>query len=287
MKKVWIFGDSISAEINNPNSYQQAWAHFLPDFLTDNIEYKNVAVGGTTLKWFYDSTDYMKGLTHQNNRANSRWAKILSGVEAGDIFIFFLGGANDHGQIDFDGYYPCENGDYIQDDYFKLVQNRDVYLYVGSGYGTHRYWTARSSVKGFADLLTTMIGEVKAKGATPMIARGLGKCFTRNNDNFDVFPASHEYMEILPTVAKNTGVFYLDVGGVFEQNFKEKGYQYMMDNFFMTENAINALNKECGKDLICKFNDTTHTNIKGAKLLCDIFVSEMKKTEFELNEYLK
>ena len=87
MKKVWIFGDSISAEINNPNSYQQVWAHFLPEFLTDDIEYKNVAVGGTTLKWFYDSTDYMKGVTLQNNPEESRLGKIVLKITDGDIFI--------------------------------------------------------------------------------------------------------------------------------------------------------------------------------------------------------
>lgn len=287
MKKVWIFGDSISAEITKPDSYQQAWAHFLPEYLNGEIEYKNVAVGGTTLRWFYDSTDYIKGISHKNEYEKSRWAQVVSRVEEGDIFIFFLGGANDHGQIDFDNYYPCENGDYIQDDYFKLVQNRDVYLHVGSGYGTHRYWTARSTPNGFAELLTTMVEEIKAKGATPMIARGLGKCYMRNNDNFDVFPASHEYMETLPDVAKNTGVFYINIGGVFELGFKEEGYQHMMDTLFMTENAISNLNKETGQNIPCKFNDTTHTNIKGAKRLCEIFIKEMKKTDFILNDYLK
>ncbi len=39
MKKVWIFGDSTSAEnVAASLRYEQAWLHFLRDYLSENIE---------------------------------------------------------------------------------------------------------------------------------------------------------------------------------------------------------------------------------------------------------
>ena len=287
MKKVWIFGDSISAEVNNSLSYQQAWSHFFKEHLNENIEYKNVAVGGTTLKWFNNCDAYRKGEIHKNIPEDSRWHKIIGEVEKGDFFIFFLTGANDHGQRDEDNYFECPNGDYILDDFYKLVRNRDVYVYVGEGYGTHRYYTARSSVEEFSATATDMIEQVKAKGAIPLIARGTGKYFKRNDNNFDVFLSNHNYVEMLPQIAQKTGAAYLDIGGNFETGFKELGYAEMMERYFMSETAIERLNKKFGKEIECKFDDNCHFNLEGAEHLCGIFIEELKKSDFPLKEYLK
>ena len=231
MKKVWIFGDSTSAEnINNPETYQQEWAFFLKDYLNDQIEYKNVAHGGTTLKTYYYCEAFRRGQIHKNIFEDSRWYKILCEIKEGDFFVFFVGGINDHGQICEDNYYPCPDGDYIVDDYFQVFENRDVYMYVGSGYGTHRYHTLRSTVPEYEKLLELMITQVMEKGAIPLLVRGTGKYYMHTHDNFDVFPSSHQYMEILPNVAQRVDIGYLDVGGVFDEGFKTKGYKYMMEN---------------------------------------------------------
>lgn len=288
MKTVWIFGDSISAEVpKDAESHQQGWAFFLKERLNDQIEYKNVAKAGSTLKTFYNCEDYRKGKIHKNAKEDSRWYEILSEVKEGDLFVLFVGGVNDHGQIGEDAYYPCPDGDYIIDDYFEFFKNEYVYMYVGKGYGTHRFYTARSSVEDFIKLLGEMIEQLKEKGAIPLLARGTGKYYKRNNDEFDVFPSNHEYMEALPALAQKLGIVYLDVGGIMEEGFKTKGYTYMMENYFMSISAVERLNKEYGKNQKTNYNDNCHYNIDGAKHLCDIFVDELKKTDYELNKYLK
>ena len=288
MKKVWIFGDSISAEVpKDAESNQQGWSFFLKGHLNDQIEYKNVAIAGSTLKTFYNCEDYRKGKVHKNIKEDSRWYEILSQVKAGDLFILFVGGANDHGQIGEDAYYPCPDGDYIIDDYFEFFKNEYVYMYVGEGYGTHRYYTARSSVEEFIKLLGEMISQLKEKGAKPLIARGTGKYYKRNNNEFDVFPSNHKYMEALPALAQKMGVEYLNVGGIMEEGFKTNGYTYMMENYFMSVSAVERLNKKYGKNQKTNYNDNCHYNVEGAQHLCDIFIDELKKTDYELNKYLK
>lgn len=288
MKKVWIFGDSTSCEnMRDPQSFEQGWTHFFKDLLNDEIEYRNVAVGGTTLKWNYHCEAYQKGEIHQNIREDSNWYKIVSEVEEGDFFVFFTGGINDHGQIGSDKYCPCPDGDYIIDDFFQIFKNRDVFMYVGKGFGTHRFCTVRSTVKEYCEILSEMINDIKLKGAIPMLARGTGKYFKRNDNDFDVFAASHEYMEALPDVAKATETPYFDIGGIFEKGFSEKGYQYMMDNYFMTVNAMKLLSEKYGREQKRDWNDNCHHNIDGAKLICDIFVEEVKKSDYGLKDYLK
>ena len=288
MKKVWIFGDSTSAEnLSNPNAYEQAWSHFLRDYLTDDIEYKNVAVSGTSLKWSYHSQAYQNGESDQNNPEESRWHEIVSQVCEGDLFIFFVGGINDHGNVGGNVYLPCVNGDYILDDFQKLFYNKDSYLYVGQGFGTHRYYATTSTVEEFTEILGDMINQVKAKGAIPIVARGTGKYYTRNDDDFDAFPASHRYMKALPSLCEKTDVKYIDVGGVFDKGFKEKGYKYMMDHYFMTINAVKLLNEKYGGNNKRDWDDNCHHNRDGAKHICDIFIQEVKKTDCELNKYLK
>lgn len=45
--------------------------------------------------------------------------------------------------------------------------------------------------------------------------------------------------------------------------------------------------KKYGKNQKTNYNDNCHYNIDGAKRLCDIFISELKKTNYELNNYIK
>ena len=42
-----------------------------------------------------------------------------------DMHIHTYISANDHGQRDEGNYFECPNGDYILDDFYKLVRNRD------------------------------------------------------------------------------------------------------------------------------------------------------------------
>lgn len=288
MRKVWIFGDSTSADYgDSPFQYQQSWTYFLKSQLSENIEYENVAVAGKTLKWFNFCTDYQEGKITKNVAKDSLWAKILQKVKSDDLFVFFVGGINDHGQINPDQYRPNPDGDYIIDDYFQIFGNREVFMYVGEGFGTHSFYTIRSTVEEYVEILTDMINAVKTKGAIPLLVRGTGKYYMRKNNNFDVFPTSHEYMAVLPQIAENTNAYYLDVGSVFENGFKTNGYAFMMENYFMSKSAVTRLNKRFGLEKECNYNDNCHHNIDGAKHVYDIFAEQLKNSNYPLKDYLK
>ena len=231
--------------------------------------------------------DYKKGEVLKNDITKSRWAQIVEEVQEGDFFIFFTGGINDHGQISYDTYRPNPYGDYILDDFMQFFENKDVYMYVGENFGTHSFYTIRSTVEEYSEILTDMINSLKQKGAIPILVRGTGKYYMRNNNNYDVFAASHRYMKTLPEVAENTGILYLTVGEIFEEGFQKIGYQEMLANYFLTIEAVNKLNIKYNRQNKTNYNDVCHHNIDGAKYICDIFIDEIKKTDSSFKEYLK
>ena len=94
-------------------------------------------------------------------------------------------------------------------------------------------------------------------------------------------------MAVLPDVAQKTGAEYFDIGAVFDEGFKNKGYKYMMENYFVTTAACERLNKKYGKDNHTDFDDNCHHNLDGAKHISDIFVEEIKKSNSKIKGYLK
>ncbi len=280
-----MFGDSTTAEYDDASYPQQGWAHYLKDNFTDGVQYVNIARGGYSLKTFLYSEDYIQGNFKFNQPEKSRWAQILSRINKGDYFVFYWGGINDMGSIGRDSYREFKGGEYVKDFFFT---DRDVYLNVGSGYGTHTFFTLRSEVDEYTRILSDMITQVKAKGALVLLVRGTGKYYIKDNNEKDVFPASHKYMEALKSIAAKTDVAYLNVGEIFEEEFKSIGFKAMMVKYFLYKETLEhyAMLKGVTPDLT-KPDDNVHYNILGAKRICEIFLNELKNSDFPLKDFIK
>lgn len=284
MQKVFVFGDSTTCEYDKSSYPQQGWAHFLGEYFDEDTEIINVAHGGYSLKSFLYSRDYQLGNSSENDPQKSLWADILKKVSAGDYFIFYWGGINDMGQICADSYRLKSGGEFIRDDFFT---DKDVFMNVGNGYGTHTFFTLRTTPEETCNLLAGMIDEVKTKGAFPIVAKGTGKYYKINNNEKNVFSACHNFASAVEDAAKITDSPFINIAGTFEEEFSEIGYQNMINKYFMSEHASKKFlsNKE-REEKSRTADDNVHYNIDGARRICEIFVEKLSKTDLTLKDHL-
>ena len=284
-KKVWVFGDSTTQEYTEKSYPVQGWAYYLREMLNDEITYINVGHAGYTLKTFLYSEAYREGKTDVNEPEKSLWNQILSQIRPGDLFVFYWAGVNDMGSIGKNSYREKAGGEYVRDFYFT---DRDVYLNVGEGFGTHTFFTLRSSVSQYTELLVEMLKQLRQQGAEVLLVRGTGKYYKRNGAEKDVFAASHEYMRVMKQAAEQAGVPYLNVGEIFEQEFAEIGFYQMMVKYFLYAESRKYYAALKGMEYDgSKADDNVHYNPLGARRICEIFREEVRKIPCSLNEYWK
>ncbi len=282
--KIIVIGDSTTAEYGEQSFPQQGWAHYLKDYFND-VQIINFACGGWTLKNFLFDSDYVSGKNNFNTPENSRWAKILSEIEPGDYVIFNWAGINDMGQICADSYREDENGEYLRDDFFT---EREVFMNVGKGYGTHTFFTLRTTPDGTREILCAMINDLKEKGAIPIISKGTGKYYKLKGQEYNVFASNHAFADAIESAASKAEVCFVNVADKFEQGFEIMGYQSMIDKYFMSKNASEKfMDVVSNKKVTVTADDNVHYNIDGAKEVCRIFIEGLKNTDCSLKTYLK
>ncbi len=285
MRRVFVFGDSTTCEYPESAFPQQGWAHFLPDYLKEDVEVINVARGGWSLKSFLYSPDYISGKALNNEPKNSHWNAILREVCEGDFFVFYWGGINDMGQICADGYRPCAGGEYIRDDFFT---DKEVYMNVGVGFGTHNFFTLRTTPAETAELLSGMIMDVAERGAIPIVCKGTGKYYKLMGEDKCVFAANHKYASAVCDAAKTSMVPYFNIADTFEEEFDQIGYQAMIDKYFMSRFASQKFLNGIGEEAATRDNDdNVHYNVDGARYVCELFIEKLQNTDCELKNCIK
>lgn len=265
MRKLVIFGDSTTQEYSENAYPQQGWAYFAKDYFDGSIEVINVGHGGFSLKAFCYCGDYRKGKIAENVPEQSEWQRIKEQLDTGDILVLYWAGINDMLQTGYDEYREQKNGDYVRD-----WQNRrkESYIHIGTGLGTHRFFTVTSCVEEYLKLFTEMVSEVKALGVTTILVRGTGKYYPICGNDKNVISVVREYTRLVEDVAKSTDSLYLDVGSEFEKEFAEIGYKQMMEKYYVPA-------------------DNVHYNVVGAERIAELFLEKLKQSNSELKRYLK
>lgn len=282
---LYIFGDSTSQELSEDMFPQQSWVHFFRDYVKDDVNVVNVAHAGHSLKSFIYSEDYQKGKVRENEPEKSEWYGILNQIQSGDVMVMYWAGINDMLQSALDSYREDENGDYVRD---EQNTSKESYVYIGKGLGTHKFFTLSSTIDECVEIMTKMVNDVKAKGATPFIVKGTGKYYPIHGDDKNVISLVRKYSDAVIDVAHALNCGYIDVGAEFEKGFKEKGYKKMLDENLLSINAYEHY-KSLGAIKI-KFptiDDNVHYSVGGAKNICDIFVKELRSSDYELKSILK
>ena len=156
---------------------------------------------------------------------------------------------------------------------------------VGAGYGTHTFFTMRTTPAETTEILSHMIKDVKDKGAEVIVAKGTGKYYMLQNNDKCVFSACHNFSSAVCDAAKISLVPFINVADTFEENFATIGYRAMIDKYFMSKNASQKFLGADAPNLDA--DDNTHTNVVGAEYLCSIFIDKLKKSDSTLKNYLK
>ena len=283
--KIIVFGDSTTAIYKDAFYPQQGWAYFLPEYIKEDVEVKNFAWGGASLKNFLYSKDYVNGITKMNEPEKSYWSSvILPEVAEGDIVIMYWAGINDMLQSSYDCYRPHYGGEYVRD---WQNTSRESYIWIGEGLGTHTYFTVRSEIDEMKLLLREMIGQIQERKAIPIIVKGTGKYYKVHDQDKNVVAVNRKYAEAVIDVARACDVEHYDMGIYMDQEFAQKGYDVTLQKYLLPVSVVQEARVERGIEKpLTMVDDNVHYNWHGAQLLCRQLIEQIKRENSVLSKWL-
>ena len=276
MKKIIVFGDSTTSDYTEDSFPQQGWAHYLPKYVKDNIEVRNFARGGASLKNFLFSQDYVDGKSGINKVEECLWNRAV---------LPEVAGINDMLQSNRDSYRESADGAFVRD-----WQNtaKESYIWIGEGLGTHTYFTVRSEVQEMAALLRKMVYQVRDKKAVPIIIKGTGKYYKVHGQDKNVIAVNRKYAEAVIDVAKDCGMEHYDIGAWLEQKFAQIGYEKVLQEYLLPISTVTKMRAERGiHKPVPLVDDNVHYNCRGAEAICREVVAQAKKSNGVLSEVLR
>lgn len=285
MKKIIIFGDSTTAEYTKEAYPQQGWAYFLKDYIRKNIEIKNFAQGGASLKSFIYSPEYIQGLITNNLTAHSKWEKtILPAISSEDIVVFYWGGINDMLQSGRDSFRKKDGGAYVRD---EQNTSRESYIWIGENLGTHEFFTLRSEITEMKEILSKMISQVQEKNAVPIIIKGTGKYYKVHGQDKEVVSVTRKYADSVFDIAKACGVECIDIGAELDKEFCDYGYEKTAQMYLLPISVVDKMRKEEGIDKpLPAVDDNVHYNCHGAAKICRKIVKHALESDSILKEVI-
>lgn len=285
MKKIIVLGDSTTSEYTMESFPQQGWAYFLPKYVKADVEIKNFAQGGASLKNFLFSPDYIAGKTAVNEPEKSKWhSVILPEVSEGDIVIFYWAGINDMLQSSRDGYRKKEGGAYVLD---EQNTSKESYIWIGEGLGTYEFFTLRSEITEMKEILSKMISQVREKYAVPIIIKGTGKYYQVHGQDKEVISVTRKYADSVVDVAKSCGVECIDIGTELDREFCNYGYEKISQKYLLPISVVDKMRKEEGIDKpLPAVDDNVHYNCHGAAKICRKIVNHALESDSILKEVI-
>jgi lysophospholipase L1-like esterase len=218
--------------------------------LVDNFRAR-IGWGGSVIPYFDTSTlnieDHAKGGTSTRTFMNQGyWRAVLTRLKPGD-FVIFEFGHNDSSKVDG----PEDRG--------TIKSNGDEIQQVVNKAGQNEV------VHTYGWYLRRFISDAKSKGATPIILSPVPRNYWKDKTTFN--DVTNDYAQLAKDVATNAKVQYIDMN-----------------------EALAALYAPLGQDAVtkCFFTsfDKTHTSPAGAKNTAKLFVTELRKTDCPLKNYL-
>lgn len=254
-----ILGASTTTDSYGESSYpQQGWGYQFDRFFGDNVTINNVARGGWSLKALQEAS--IKN-SKETDPSNSVYSNMMDKVKEGDFVIISSTGLNEKHQKQGDRY----------DDAGNLV------------------YTWREEPEDYKRRLRSVINEIRAKKATPIVINAMGQ----NSSSEFMYPeeTESEYGIAIQELADEMGFLFLDHRTAFYTYVKSRGIDYraFRNYFIMTKNA-KAWYKEndrVGEGKKMDEDDIVHFTTIGAWSVADTIIAELKKTDCKLLHYVK
>lgn len=260
---------------------RMGWGQFLQESFADGVSIKNRARAGWSSKAFLISSKNPKkgDLSTLNDPDNSPWQAVKAELKPGD-YVVISHCINDYSQTGYDLFEKAENGDY---DYSA---EKNKYYRVSGGTGHYkRIYTWTSTVDEYKDNLRRFVNEAREKGAIPIISTDVTQVEQQMNET------AQEYYNAMQETAAELGVTYIDVMSP-HRNMYLKNIDTFVNKYNITPQSLSDYKSkgEIGSmwtgEAMNTF-DNVHLTEAGAKLVAELFVNELKKTDSGLKYYLK
>lgn len=235
--KFYLIGDStVKNGKGKGDGGLWGWGNYIAAYFdTTKVSVENDALGGTSSRTF---------------QTMGLWDKVLAKVKPGD-FVIMQFGHNDNGRLDDTARARGTIkgiGDEQQEIYNPIRKVQEV---------VHTYgWYIRKYV-----------GDIKAKGATPIICSPIPRN-TWKNGKSDGRNDQNSYGQWAKEVAAQTGAYFINLNKMIADDYDAEGETRVKSTYFGT--------------------DATHTLEAGAQLNAKFVIQGIKSfPKLELNKYLK
>lgn len=181
------------------------------------------------------------GRSTRSFRDSGLWKELIDGVRPGDFVAMQFGG-NDQ----------------------KCATEKDRAVRWAPPNGLYR------------DILRTWIGEVRAKGATPILVSHFSRCTFdadgRHLVDRETSPGVRlrTYCESMRTLAAETGCAFVDMNDLVRARIESLGREEALKNYVISTGFVRSKDGEPAKD-------TTHPIKTGAEMYAQIFVDEVRR----------
>lgn len=181
------------------------------------------------------------GRSTRSFRDSGLWKELIDGVRPGDFVAMQFGG-NDQ----------------------KCATEKDRAVRWAPPNGLYR------------DILRAWIGEVRAKGATPILVSHFSRCtFGKDGRRLvdrETSPGVRlrTYCESMRTLAAETGCAFVDMNDLVRARIESLGREEALKNYVISTGFVRSKDGEPAKD-------TTHPIKTGAEMYAQIFVDEVRR----------
>lgn len=241
------------------------WGQYIGQLFDTKVTVKNRSKAGWSLEAFMKATsgvskdklaDYENNKSVFNNPEGSVWAGIKAEIQQGD-YVVISHGINDYSQTGWD------------------VKDSD---------GNVVYSWATTSDK-FKENIKTVVTDIRAKGATPIIATDVSPVRTQMHD------LTNEFYNATKDIAAELGVTFIDTLSPHREMYLNTGIDSFKNIYNITPMSL-AKYKENGTigtywtDNM-NTNDDVHFSDEGSKLVAKLFADALRQSDNVLKKYLK
>lgn len=178
--------------------------------------------------------------------------------------------------------------------FIPLVKKGD-YVYIALGGNDLMVSQSAEKVSLFRSSLTEMVRQIKAVGATPVLASPVLNSHPNQSGKVEISAYVQKAAEISADIAEKEGICYLPVAETAYEHLKDTDIDTARVNYYLDYNDVSTnwglseadLENHLNDSVKNGKNDEIHFNVRGADFYASIISETLKNSNSKLRFYLK